>query len=76
MIVASEVEAYAEEHTTPLPDLFDRLVCPIGGTTVKDKRPAVIAALAAAEVMAAALNFRQPVQVDISRRPAAAKLAR
>ncbi|KSV62936.1 XdhC protein [Sinorhizobium sp. GW3] len=58
------------------PDLFDRLVCPIGGTTVKDKRPAVIAALAAAEVMAAALNFRQPVQVDISRRPAAAKLAR
>ena len=58
------------------PDLFDRLVCPIGCTTVKDKRPAVIAALAAAEVMAAALNFRQPVQVDISRRPAAAKLAR
>jgi len=58
------------------PDLFDRLVCPIGGTTVKDKRPAVIAALAAAEVMAAALNFRQPVQVDISRRPAAAKLVR
>ncbi|SFG49222.1 xanthine dehydrogenase accessory factor [Ensifer sp. OV372] len=58
------------------PDLFDRLVCPIGGTTVKDKRPAVIAALAAAEVMAAALNFRQPVQADISRRPAAAKLAR
>jgi xanthine dehydrogenase accessory factor len=43
---------------------------------VKDKRPAVIAALAAAEVMAAALNFRQPVQVDISRRPAAAKLVR
>nr|WP_210333325.1 MULTISPECIES: xanthine dehydrogenase accessory protein XdhC [Ensifer] len=58
------------------PDLFDRLVCPIGGTTVKDKRPAVIAALAAAEVMAAALNFRQPVQADISRRPAAAKLVR
>ena len=58
------------------PDLFDRLVCPIGGTTVKDKRPAVIAALAAAEVMAAALNFRQPAQAEISRRPAAAKLAR
>ena len=58
------------------PDLFDRLVCPIGGTTVKDKRPAVIAALAAAEVMAAALNSRQPAQADISRRPAAAKLAR
>ena len=28
-----------------------RLVCPIGGADVKDKRPAVIAALAAAEVM-------------------------
>ncbi len=58
------------------PELFDRLVCPIGGTTVKDKRPAVIAALAAAEVMAAALNFREPAQADASRRPAAAKLAR
>ena len=30
-----------------------RLVCPIGGADVKDKRPAVIAALAAAEVMRA-----------------------
>ncbi|MBZ7925330.1 xanthine dehydrogenase accessory protein XdhC [Ensifer adhaerens] len=58
------------------PELFDRLVCPIGGTTVKDKRPAVIAALAAAEVMAAALNFREPAQADVSRRAAAAKLAR
>lgn len=29
-----------------------RLVCPIGGGTVKDKRPAVIAALVAAEVLA------------------------
>ncbi|MCG5473360.1 xanthine dehydrogenase accessory protein XdhC [Sinorhizobium fredii] len=38
------------------PDLFDRLVCPIGGTTVKDKRPAVIAALAAAEVITAVLH--------------------
>lgn len=32
---------------------FARLVCPIGGTVVKDKRPAVIAALAAAEIVAA-----------------------
>jgi xanthine dehydrogenase accessory factor len=32
---------------------FRRLVSPIGGDAVKDKRPAVIAALAAAEVMAA-----------------------
>ncbi|MBX3598055.1 MAG: xanthine dehydrogenase accessory protein XdhC [Rhizobiaceae bacterium] len=34
-------------------DAFDRLVLPIGGDTVKDKRPAVIAALTAAEVMTA-----------------------
>ncbi|WP_149790110.1 xanthine dehydrogenase accessory protein XdhC [Mesorhizobium sp. NFR06] len=32
---------------------FDRLVSPIGGNAVKDKRPAVIAALAAAEIMTA-----------------------
>lgn len=32
---------------------FARLVCPIGGDGVKDKRPAVIAALAAAEIMTA-----------------------
>jgi xanthine dehydrogenase accessory factor len=30
---------------------FVRLVSPIGGDTVKDKRPAVIAALVAAEIM-------------------------
>ncbi|NLS16590.1 xanthine dehydrogenase accessory protein XdhC [Rhizobium sp. P40RR-XXII] len=36
-------------------ELFDRLVCPIGGTAVKDKRPTVIATLAAAEIMTAAL---------------------
>lgn len=58
------------------PELFDRLICPIGGTTVKDKRPAVIAALAAAEVMAAALNFEPLAQPDATRRPTAAKLAR
>lgn len=32
---------------------LSRLVCPIGGDTVRDKRPAVIAALAAAEIMTA-----------------------
>ena len=32
---------------------FSRLVSPIGGDVVKDKRPAVIAALAAAEIMTA-----------------------
>ncbi len=34
---------------------FTRLVSPIGGDAVKDKRPAVIAALAAAEIMTAIL---------------------
>jgi xanthine dehydrogenase accessory factor len=34
---------------------FARLVSPIGGDAVKDKRPAVIAALAAAEIMTAIL---------------------
>nr|WP_295470114.1 xanthine dehydrogenase accessory protein XdhC [Mesorhizobium sp.] len=32
---------------------FERVVCPIGGDAVRDKRPAVIAALAAAEIMRA-----------------------
>ena len=35
---------------------FARLVSPIGGEAVKDKRPAVIAALAAAEIMTALAN--------------------
>ena len=39
------------------PDLYEKLVCPIGGTAVKDKRPAVIATLAAAEIMTAALTW-------------------
>ena len=34
-------------------ETFARLVTPIGGDAVKDKRPAVIAALAAAEIMTA-----------------------
>ncbi|MGO4835200.1 xanthine dehydrogenase accessory protein XdhC, partial [Rhizobiaceae sp. 2RAB30] len=34
-------------------ETFARLISPIGGDTVKDKRPAVIAALAAAEIMTA-----------------------
>ncbi|SCB29286.1 xanthine dehydrogenase accessory protein XdhC [Rhizobium hainanense] len=38
-------------------ELFDRLTCPIGGTAVKDKRPSVIATLAAAEIMTAALTW-------------------
>lgn len=35
------------------PDILTRLVCPIGGTRVPDKRPEVIAALTAAEVLTA-----------------------
>ncbi|MBL8583651.1 MAG: xanthine dehydrogenase accessory protein XdhC [Rhizobiaceae bacterium] len=38
-------------------DAFSRLVSPIGGDAVRDKRPPVIAALAAAEIMAAVLEF-------------------
>lgn len=37
-------------------DLLENLVCPVGGSVVKDKRPEVIAALAAAEVLTAVLN--------------------
>jgi xanthine dehydrogenase accessory factor len=40
---------------------FARLVSPIGGETVKDKRPAVIAALAAAEIMTALAVHVVPV---------------
>jgi xanthine dehydrogenase accessory factor len=43
---------------------FARLVSPIGGNAVKDKRPAVIAALAAAEIMTALL-VRQPQTAEI-----------
>lgn len=39
-------EGGSDEH-------FARLVCPIGGNSSRDKRPAVIAALAAAEIMTA-----------------------
>ena len=48
---------------TGRPDLFSSLVCPIGGAVVKDKRPAVIATLAAAEIMTAALSW-SPSRVD------------
>ncbi len=37
-------------------NLFDNLVCPVGGAVVKDKRPEVIAALVAAEVLTAVLT--------------------
>ncbi|MEK1891415.1 MAG: xanthine dehydrogenase accessory protein XdhC [Phyllobacterium sp.] len=41
------------------PETLERLVCPVGGTAVKDKRPQVIAALAAAEIMTSALNYHE-----------------
>jgi xanthine dehydrogenase accessory factor len=40
---------------------FSRLVSPIGGDAVKDKRPRVIAALAAAEIMTALAQSLAPV---------------
>ena len=45
---------------------FSRLVSPIGGDKVKDKRPAVIAALAAAEIMTALARClrNRPWQVE------------
>lgn len=36
---------------------FARLVSPIGGAAVRDKRPQVIAALAAAEIMTALASY-------------------
>ncbi|CAN7643098.1 xanthine dehydrogenase accessory protein XdhC [Phyllobacterium sp. LjRoot231] len=50
------------------PEIFDRLVCPVGGTAVKDKRPTVIAALAAAEIMTSALNYRVPKAIVVKER--------
>jgi xanthine dehydrogenase accessory factor len=41
---------------------FARLVSPIGGDQVKDKRPAVIAAMAVAEIMIALVAANVPVQ--------------
>jgi xanthine dehydrogenase accessory factor len=37
-----------------------RLICPIGGTEVHDKRPEVIAALAAAEIIKALMGKNIP----------------
>jgi len=36
--------------------MLDKLVLPIGGSTLRDKRPAVIAALVAAELLAVLLG--------------------
>ncbi|MBA1140029.1 xanthine dehydrogenase accessory protein XdhC [Mesorhizobium neociceri] len=51
---------------------FARLVSPIGGDTVKDKRPPVIAALAAAEIMTALVKVSSSVNLhNVSRHEAA-----
>jgi len=44
-------------------DLFESLVCPVGGAVVKDKRPEVIAALAAAEVLTTVLVSNKVLQM-------------
>ncbi len=43
-----------------------RLVCPIGGNVVRDKRPAVIATLAAAEIATALLSSAASVSAEAS----------
>jgi xanthine dehydrogenase accessory factor len=44
------------------PELMSGLVLPIGGGTVRDKRPAVIAAMVAAELLAALTVIDRPVK--------------
>ena len=44
------------------PELMSVLVLPIGGSTVRDKRPAVIAAMVAAELLAALTVIDRPVK--------------
>lgn len=51
-------------------EALDRLVLPIGGNTVRDKRPAVIAALTAAELLTAAAKTFVSTE-PASSRPAA-----
>jgi len=46
---------------------FNRLVSPIGGNAVKDKRPTVIAALAAAEIMTALVSHSTGVSASLER---------
>ncbi|MFC3071759.1 xanthine dehydrogenase accessory protein XdhC [Shinella pollutisoli] len=57
------------------PETFERLTCPIGGTALKDKRPSVIAALAAAEILTAALSW-EGTPVPQSPSPLGEKVAR
>ena len=52
------------------PELVGRLVCPIGGGGLDDKRPAVIAALAAAEILTAVLAPQARARAVPGKRPA------
>ncbi|MBB3975698.1 xanthine dehydrogenase accessory factor [Rhizobium azooxidifex] len=52
------------------PELAERLVCPIGGAALNDKRPAVIAALAAAEILTAVLAPKARSRAPVGRRSA------
>nr|WP_047582179.1 XdhC family protein [Methylobacterium sp. ZNC0032] len=49
-----------------------RLTCPIGGSDVDDKRPEVIAALTAAELVRCLLGRRAPAKGRRSRHESAA----
>jgi xanthine dehydrogenase accessory factor len=48
---------------------LSRLVCPMGGAAVKDKRPEVIAALTAAELMTALDVKRRQLEADMEQLP-------
>lgn len=41
------------KETSGMPERLERLICPIGGSKIRDKRPTVIASLVAAEVVEA-----------------------
>jgi xanthine dehydrogenase accessory protein XdhC len=47
-------------------EALGRFICPIGGKSVRDKRPAVIAALATAEILAHLLVESKPVTASAS----------
>ena len=51
-------EDIVPEGSRPGYSTLSRLVLPIGGTAVHDKRPAVIAALAVAEIVTALARYR------------------
>jgi xanthine dehydrogenase accessory factor len=55
------------------PDVIARLTCPIGGSALRDKRPAVIAALTAAELL---IVHGAPKAPQDARKRAAPNLAR